>query len=95
MKYTSATVQGLLHGHSKKFVFQWFNSCYRPFVFHMCLIRYNFLAYNILLNLYLYKIMFYVASVRYIYSMCGFNVTTSECLVSFKFLCMSCMGSFQ
>ena len=39
-------------GHTKKFVFQWFNSCYRPFVFHLCIILYNFLVCNVLLNLY-------------------------------------------
>ena len=75
-------------GHTKKFVFQWFNSCYRPFVFHFCIILYNFLVCNILLNLYVY-----VISVRYIYSNVWFQCKTSECLVSFKFLSMSCMGS--
>ena len=40
--------------------------------------------------------MFYVASVRFIsYSNVWFQCKTSECLVSFKFLSMSCMGSFQ
>ena len=39
-------------GHSKNFVFQWFNSCDRSFVFHLCIILYNFLVRNILLNLY-------------------------------------------
>ena len=77
-------------GHTKKFVFQWFNSCYRPFVFHLCIILYNFLVCNVLLNLYVY-----VISVRYIYSNVWCQCKTSECLVSFKFLSMSCMGSFQ
>ena len=53
-------------GYTKKFVFQWFNSCYGPFVFHLCIILYNFLVCNIVLNLYV-KQMFYVVSVRYIY----------------------------
>ena len=77
-------------GHTKKFVFQWFNSCYRPFVFHLCIILYNFLVCNILLNL-------CVVSVRYMfrYSNVWFQCKTCECLVSFKFLSMSCMGSFQ
>ena len=39
-------------GNTKKFVFQWFISCYRPFVFHLCIILYNFLVCNIVLNLY-------------------------------------------
>ena len=39
--------------------------------------------------------MFYVVSVRYIYSNVLFQCKTCECLVSFKFLSMSCMGSFQ
>ena len=39
--------------------------------------------------------MFYVVSVRYIYSNLWFQCKTYECLVSFKFLSMSCMGSFQ
>ena len=45
--------------------------------------------------------MFYVVSVRYIYiyiyiySNVWFQCKTSEFLVSFKFLSMSCMGSFQ
>ena len=38
--------------------------------------------------------MFYVVSVRYIYSNVWFQ-KTSECFVSFKFLSMSCMGSFS
>ena len=90
-------------GRTKKFVFQWFNLClYRSFVFHLCIILYficisfvilyNFTVCNILLNLY---VMFYVVSVRYIYSNVWFQCKTSECLVSFKFLSMSCMGSFQ
>ena len=28
------------------------NSCYKPFVFHLCIILYNFLVCNILLKLY-------------------------------------------
>ena len=35
-------------GDTKKFGFQWFNSCYRPFVFHLCKILYNFLVCNVL-----------------------------------------------
>ena len=69
-------------GHTKKFVFQWFNSCYRPFVFHLCIILYNFLS----IYIYIYI---------YIYSNVWFQCKTCECLVSFKFLSMSCMGSFQ
>ena len=99
MKY--ASVLGLLV--AKKFVFQWFNLClYRSFVFHLCIIlyficisfviRYNFTVFNILLNLY---VMFYVVSVRYIYSNVWFQCKTSECLVSSKFLSMSRMGSFH
>ena len=64
-------------GHTKKFVFQWFNSCYRPFVFHLCTNLYNFLVCKIISsNLYVIN-MFYVVSVRYIYiyvAMSGFNV---------------------
>ena len=33
--------------HTKKFGFQWFNSFYRPFVFHLYKILYNFLVCNI------------------------------------------------
>ena len=52
MKYTS--VLGLLVTLTR-FVFQWFNSCYRSFLFHLCIILYNFLVCN------LYVIyMFYV-----------------------------------
>ena len=39
--------------------------------------------------------MFHVISVRYIYSSVWFQCKTSECLVSFKFLSMSYMGSFH
>ena len=42
--------------------------------------------------------MFYVVSVRYsVYRYCNvwFQFKTCECLVPFKFLSMSCMGSFQ
>ena len=38
--------------------------------------------------------MFYVISVRYIYSKVWFQCKTSEGLVSLKFLSMSCMVSF-
>ena len=31
-------------GHTEKFVFQCFNSCYGPFVFDLCIILYNFLV---------------------------------------------------
>ena len=40
-------------------------------------------------------LVFYVVSVRYIYSNVWFQCKTSKCLVSFEFLSMSCMGSFQ
>ena len=50
-------------GHTKKFVFQQL-AVYRPFVLHLCIILYNFLVCNILLNLYVIQ-MFYVVSVRY------------------------------
>ena len=41
-------------GHTEKFVFPWFNSCYRPFIFHLCIILYNFLVCNILLEIVCY-----------------------------------------
>ena len=72
MKYTS--VLGLLV--AKKFVFQWFTSCYRPFVFHLCIILYNFLICNILLNLYVVS-MFYVVCKIYIYNNVWFQCKTS------------------
>ena len=52
--------------------------------------------FKILLNLYVIQ-MFYFVSVRYIYiAMSGrFQCKTSECLVSFKFLSMSCMVVFS
>ena len=40
--------------HTKKFVFQWFNRCYRAFVFHLCIILYNFLVCNKVLSLNFY-----------------------------------------
>ena len=100
MKY--ASVLGLLVA-LKSLFFSGFNLClYRSLVFHLCIILYficislvilyNFIVCNILMNLY---VMFYVVSVRYIYSNVWFQCKTSECLVSFKFLSMSCMGSFH
>ena len=41
-------------GHTEKFVFPWFNSCYRPFIFHLWIILYNFLVCNILLEIVCY-----------------------------------------
>ena len=70
MKYTSVP---RVAGHTKKFVFQWFNSFYRPFVFRLCIILYNFLVCKILLNLYFIQ-MFYFVSVRLYIAMSGFNV---------------------
>ena len=83
-------------GHTQKFVYQCFNSCYRAFVFHLCIILYNFLVCNILLNLYVisWTVLCCICKI-YIYSNIWFQCKTIECLVSFKFLSMSCMGSFQ
>ena len=52
-------------GHNNKFVFQWFDSCYRPFVFHLCIVLYTFLVCNILsLNFYV------IINVLCCYSIC-------------------------
>ena len=45
--------------------------------------------------IFVFAIYFWICNVRYIYSNVWFQCKTSECLVSFKFLSMSCMGSFQ
>ena len=45
--------------------------------------------------IFVFAIYFWICDVRYIYSNVWFQCKTSECLVSFKFLSMSCMGSFQ
>ena len=41
------------------------------------------------------RVYIYIYIYIYIYSNVWFQCKTSECLVSFKFLSMSCMGSFQ
>ena len=74
-------------GHTNKFVFQWFNSCYRSFLFHLCIILYNFLV----CILYTFEFVCYIHASSNVW----FHCKTSECLVSFQFLIMSCMGSFQ
>ena len=100
MKY--ASVLGLLVALKSLFFNGLISVYYKSFVFHLWIILYficisfailyNFIVCNILLNLY---VMFYVVSVRYIYSNVWFQCKTSECLVSFKLLSMSCMGSFH
>ena len=82
-------------GHTKKFVFQWFSSCYRPFVFHLCKLLFNFscLQYTQFEFVCYINVLCCICKI-YIYSNVWFQ-TTSECFVSFKFLSMSCMGSFQ
>ena len=45
--------------------------------------------------IFVFAIYFWICDVRYIYSNVWFQCKTSECLVLFKFLSMSCMGSFQ
>ena len=63
---------------------------------YICIIPYNFLVCNIILNLYVSYINILCCICKiYIYSNVWFQCKTSECLVSFKFLSMSCMGSFQ
>ena len=54
-------------GHTEKFVFPWFNSCYRPFIFHLCIILYNFLVCNILLEIVCYIDVLYCICKIYIH----------------------------
>ena len=79
-------------GHTNKFVFQWFNSCYRSFLFHLCIILYFLFA---ILNFYVVHVLccickFYLLAIHIWFSQCK----TSECLVSFKFLSLSWMDHF-
>ena len=83
-------------GHTKKFVFQWFSSCYRPFVFHLCKLLFNFscLQYTQFEFVCYINVLCCICKI-YLYSNVWFQCKTSECLVSFKFLSMSCMGIFS
>ena len=70
----------------KLFVFQWFNSCYRSFLFHLCIILYNFLV----CILYTFEFVCYIHVLCcickiHLLAMSGFNVT----LVNVQFLLSS------
>ena len=73
-------------GHTNKFVFQWFNSCYRSFLFHLCIILYNFLV----CILYTFEFVCYIHVLccickMYLLAMFGFNVrlVNAQFLLSF------------
>ena len=73
-------------GHTNNFVFQWFNSCHRSFLFHLCICC---LQCNILLNLNVVLVLCCICKF-YLLAMSGFNAM----LVNVWFLLSSlvCLG---
>ena len=73
-------------GHTNNFVFQWFNSCHRSFLFHLCICC---LQGNILLNLNVVLVLCCICKF-YLLAMSGFNAMLVN--VWFLLSALVCLG---